>query len=119
VYGVYLLGRGFGSRTADQAGPRWHAVLTPLALILITAFPIPLLSQVVRIGGTVRIVITFVQTGLLYVSAAWLSVVAARLLSEAIVASEHLRRRSLDSQLIRLGMRFLGIAIAVRSEEHT
>jgi MscS family membrane protein len=29
------------------------------------------------------------------------------------VASEHLRRRSLDSQLIRLGMRFAGIAIAV------
>ena len=39
--------------------------------------------------------------------------VTASLLAEAIVASEHLRRRRLDSQLIRLGMRFLGIAIAV------
>ena len=29
------------------------------------------------------------------------------------MSSEHLRRRSLDSQLIRLGMRFAGIAIAV------
>jgi MscS family membrane protein len=94
-------------------GPRWHGVLTPLALILVTAFPIPLLCQILRIGGTARIVITFVQTSLLYVSAAWLSVVTASLLAEAIVASEHLRRRSLDSQLIRLGMRFVGIAIAV------
>ena len=39
--------------------------------------------------------------------------IAASLLAEAIVASEHLRRGSLDSQLIRLGMRFAGIAIAI------
>jgi MscS family membrane protein len=113
VYGVYRLGRRFAARTADEAGPRWHAVLTPLAIILVTAFPVLLLCLILRIGGTARIVITFVQTGLLYVSAAWLSVVAASLLAEAIVASEHLRQRSLDSQLIRLGMRFVGFAIAV------
>jgi MscS family membrane protein len=39
--------------------------------------------------------------------------IGAGLLAEIVVASEHLRRRSLDSQLIRLGMRFAGIAIAV------
>src|SRR5207244_7302319 len=66
-----------------------------------------------RIGGAPRVVITFVQTGALYLSAAWLSVVAASLFAEAIVASEHLRSRSLDSQLIRLGMRFVGIVIGV------
>jgi MscS family membrane protein len=53
------------------------------------------------------------QTGALYLSAAWLSMIAASLLAETIVASEHLRQRSLDSQLIRLGMRFAGMAIAV------
>ena len=58
-------------------------------------------------------VITFAQTGALYLSAAWLSMIGASLLAEAIVASEHLRRGSLDSQLIRLGMRFAGIAIAI------
>ena len=39
--------------------------------------------------------------------------IAAGLLAEIVVSSEHLRRRSLDSQLIRLGMRFAGIATAV------
>ena len=58
-------------------------------------------------------VITFAQTGALYLSAAWLSMIGASLLAEAIVASEHLRRGSLGSQLIRLGMRFAGIAIAI------
>ena len=52
------------------------------------------------------------QTGALYLSAAWLSMIAASLLAETIVASEHLRQRSLDSQLIRLGMRFVGMVIA-------
>ena len=57
-------------------------------------------------------VITYMQTGALYLSAAWLSMIAASLLAETIVASEHLRQRSLDSQLIKLGMRFAGMVIA-------
>ena len=76
-------------------------------------FPVPLLCAIFRIGGTPRVVITFIQTGALYLSAAWLSMIAASLLAETFVASEHLRQRSLDSQLIRLGMRFAGIAIAI------
>jgi MscS family membrane protein len=39
--------------------------------------------------------------------------IAVSLLAEAIVESEHLRQRCLDSQLVRLGMRFAGIAVAI------
>ena len=113
VYGVYRLNRHLAGRRADESGPGWYALLTPLAIILVTAFPVPLLCAIFRIGETALIVITFMQTGALYLSAAWLSVIAASLLAEAIVGSEHLRRRSLDSQLIRLGMRFVGLGIAV------
>src|SRR5437667_1493251 len=113
VYGMFRLGRRFASKRPDEAGPGWHALLTPLAIILISAVPVPLLCAIFRVGGTPRVVITFVQTGALYLSAAWLSMIAASLLAEAIIASEHLRRGSLDSQLIRLGMRFAGIAIAI------
>jgi len=113
VYGMYRLGRFLASLRPEESGPRWHALLTPLAIILVSAVPVPLLCAIFRVGGTPRVVITFVQTGALYLSAAWLSMIAASLLAEAIVASEHLRRGSLDSQLIRLGMRFAGIAIAI------
>jgi TM2 domain-containing membrane protein YozV len=54
------------------------------------------------ISGTARLVITFIQTGVIYLSAAWLSMIGTSLLSEAIVVSEHLRQRGLDSQIIRL-----------------
>lgn len=113
VYGVYRLNRHLAGRRADESGPGWYALLTPLAIVLVTAFPVPLLCAIFRIGGTARIAITLMQSGALYLSAAWLSVIAASLLAEAIVASERLRRGSLDSQLIRLGMRFVGLGIAV------
>jgi MscS family membrane protein len=113
IYGVYRLSRRLAGQKADDVSSGWPALLTPLAIILVTAFPITLLCEILRIGGTARVVIAFLQTGALYLSAAWLAMIAAGLLAEIVVASEHLRRRSLDSQLIRLGMRFAGIAIAV------
>ena len=112
VYGVYRLGSFLASRRPEESGPGWHALLTPLAIILVSAL-IPVLCAILRISGTPRVVITFVQTGALYLSAAWLSMIGAGLLAEAIVVSERLRQRSLDSQLLRLGMRFAGIAIAI------
>jgi MscS family membrane protein len=113
MYGAFRLGRHLASSRPDDAGPGWHALLTPLAIIFVMAVPVFLLCAIFRIGGTPRIVITFIQTGALYLSAAWLSMIAASLLAEAIISSEHLRTGSLDSQLIRLGMRFVGLAVAV------
>ena len=112
VYGVYRLGSFLASRRPEESGPGWHALLTPLAIILVSAL-IPVLCAILRISGTPRVVITFVQTGALYLSAAWLSMIGAGLLADAIVVSERLRQQSLDSQLVKLGMRFAGIAIAI------
>ena len=88
---------------SDGSGLFWPALLTPLAIILAAAFAIPLLCAILRISGTPLIVTVFVQTAVLYLSAAWLSVVGGGMVGEAIAASEHLSRRRLDSQLIRLG----------------
>jgi MscS family membrane protein len=112
VYGAHRLSSLLARWKLEESGPRWQALLTPFAFILVCALPVPLLCVVFRISGVTRVVITFVQTGALYLSAAWLSMIAANLLAEAFVVSEQLRQRSLDSQLIRLGMRFAGIAVA-------
>ena len=69
--------------------------------------------MVLHISGSAREVIVVAGIAALFLSAAWLSLIGAGLVGEAIVASEHLRRRSLDSQLIRLGMRFVGIVVAI------
>jgi MscS family membrane protein len=49
----------------------------------------------------------------MYLSAAWLVIAAAAAFGDAIIASERLTIRSLDSQLIRLGTRLLGLAAAI------
>ena len=66
-----------------------------------------------RVGGTARLVIAFIETSVLFLSAAWLAVIGGRTLGDAITASDHLSLRSLDSQLIRLGTRLLGIVIGI------
>jgi MscS family membrane protein len=113
VYGVYRLARRLGRDREDGAGPGWHSVLTPIAIIVLTGAIGPILTKILRISGTPLIVITVAQTIVLSLAAAWLVMVAAGVISEAVIASERLRPQSLDSQLIRLGARFVGIVAAI------
>ena len=113
VFGVYRLARRLARRRQDDSGPGWHSLLTPLAIILLAGLVGPLLDKIFRISGSPLVVIAYAQTIALFLSAAWLAMVGASVLGETIVTSDHLRPHSLDSQLIRLGMRFVGIVVAI------
>ncbi|MBV9654287.1 MAG: mechanosensitive ion channel family protein, partial [Acetobacteraceae bacterium] len=97
----------------DTIAAHWRALLQPLAIIFVAGALVPFFDTVLRIGGQVRIVIEYARTSALYLSAAWLSVAFSVVLGEAIVGSERLTIRSLDSQLIRLGTRLIGVVAAV------
>ena len=112
VFGTHRLAR-LVRRREDESGPGWHSLLTPLAIILLAGLLGPLLSKVLRIGGSPFIVIAFAETIALFLSAAWLSMIGASIVGEIIARSERLSRGSLDSQLIRLGARFVGIVVAI------
>jgi MscS family membrane protein len=113
VYGSYRLARRLARRREDTASRGWDSLLTPLAIAIVAFLIVPLLSLVLRIGGSPRAVVAFTQTIAVFASVAWISVVAAGVLGETIAASEHLTRGSLDSQLIRLGTRFVGLVLAI------
>jgi MscS family membrane protein len=102
VFGVYRLARRLARQREAGAAAGWHSVLAPLAIILLAGVLGPLICKILRISGSPLVVIAFVQTITLYVSAAWLSLIGAGILGESVVASERLRPQSLDSQLIRL-----------------
>ena len=87
-------------------------MLTPLAIILAAAFLVPLVCALLRVGGNVRVVTAFLETGVLFLGAAWVSVIGGSILGEFLAASEYLSVPSLDNQLVRLGMRFVGIVVA-------
>jgi MscS family membrane protein len=113
IFGTYRLACRLAARNEDRRGPGWPALLTPFAIILVAAFLVPLLCGVLRIGGNPRVVIAFLETSVLFLGAAWLSMIGGAILGEFIAASEHLSVPTLDNQLIRLGMRLAGIVVAI------
>jgi MscS family membrane protein len=113
VFGAYRLERRLAGRGGDEPGPGWYSLLTPLAIIIVAGLVIPVMCRILRIGGSPRVVVAYALTIGLFLSSAWLAMLAANLLAKTIVASERLRPRSLDSQLIRLGARFVGIVVAI------
>ncbi len=113
VFSVYRLARRLARRGGDESGSKWSSLLTPLAIILLVGFVGPVLDKVFRISGGPLVVIAYAQTIALFLSAAWLCLIGANLLGEAIATADHLRPGSLDSQLIRLGARFFGIILAI------
>jgi MscS family membrane protein len=112
IFGSHRATRRRVDDSENASGARWSALLVPLAVILVGGLFVPLLTAVLRIGGATRVAIDYAQTGAVFLGAAWLALVVSVVVGEAIVASERLTSRSLDSQLIRLGTRLVGLVAA-------
>ena len=97
----------------NASGLGWRALLVPLSIIFVAGLLVPLFNALLRISATPRVVIDYMQTGAAFLAAAWSVIVLSVIIGEAIVASERLTSRSLDSQLIRLGTRLVGFVTAV------
>jgi MscS family membrane protein len=114
---VIAFSRRLASRLShgNEDGPesRWHTLPMPIGILIVAAVLSPLLCMIIRIGDTPRIVIAVLETLVTYLTCAWLALVGGALVGEMIVGAEHLAIRSLDGQLIRLGVRLFGAVIAV------
>jgi MscS family membrane protein len=112
---IIWLGHRVARPRADATAARlhWRPLLLPLAIMFVAGVVVPSFDTMLRIGDNPRIVIEYTRTAALYLGAAWLAIVVAAELGEAIVGSERLTIRSLDDQLIRLGARLVGVLAAV------
>lgn len=107
------LRRRLSGREEDEGKPIWRALPVPIAIFLLAGVITPVFGALLRIGGEVRVAIFYLQMILLYLAAAWLAIIGAVVVGDLIVSSEQLKRHSLDSQLIKLGLRLVGVAAAV------
>jgi MscS family membrane protein len=107
-----LIGRRQSGGSDDVPSQRWLALALPIAVIIVAGLVVPLFASLLRVGGTVRMVLEYAATGALYLGATWLAISLSVLAGELLVASERLTPRSLDSQLIRLGTRLIGLVAA-------
>jgi MscS family membrane protein len=113
IYCGHRLARGRTHDSEEALGQSWLALAPPLAYTLVAGLLVPFLSTLLHIGGSPLVVIEYLETGVLYLATAWLAFVVSALIGETIVRSERLSTRSLDSQLIRLGARLIGLVAAV------
>lgn len=113
IFAAHRVARHSADESQETSPSRWRSLVVPMTIVFVAGALVPLLDTLLRIGGGPRVVVLYAATGALYLAAAWLAMVAAALIGESIVASEHLAARSLDSQLIRLGTRLVGIVAAI------
>ncbi len=113
IFMTYRLAERIAHGRRGAVPPRWNALPIPLMVVFVGGEFMPMVFGLFRISGDVRVVLDYVQTGAVYLAAAWLCIVVAIIVGEVIVSSEHLRSRSLDSQLIQLAARFVGLVGAI------
>ena len=113
VGALTILGAQRMARASRAAGALWGGLPVPLAVIFTAAVIMPTAASVFHVGGEVREVLAFAETGGLFGGGAWLCVALAGLIASAIVRAEHLRLGRLDAQLIRLGARLVGLTAAL------
>ena len=96
-----------------RQGVTWHHLPMPIAILLVTGVLIPMVCAMLRLGGTPRVLLTYVESGAFYIAVAWLAVVGSNIVGEAIVSAEHLTSASLDGQLVMLAAHGVGVVAAI------
>jgi MscS family membrane protein len=113
IFMAYRLAQRIARRRGSAVAPRWDALPIPVMVVFVGSAVMPVVYALFRISGDVRVLLEYAQTGAVYLALAWLCMVVAIIIGEVIITSEHLRSRSLDSQLIQLGARFVGLVGAI------
>ena len=97
---------------------RWAArqrgrLLLPLGVVLVSSAVVSILAEVLRVSGVVYHAATLSLWTVFYLALTWAVWVAGSVVAESVIAHEKLRASSIDSQLIRLGLRLLTLVLAV------
>jgi MscS family membrane protein len=107
----FRLSRYWASRATSSG--QWAHLLRPISLMIVTPIAALILSQVLRVSGSVYEVVTLSLWALFYLAFTWAVWVAGGALAVSLSALEKLQVGSIDSQLIRLVIRLVTIIAAI------
>ncbi|HUM07887.1 MAG TPA: mechanosensitive ion channel family protein [Acidocella sp.] len=92
---------------------QWAQLFLPLGMVLVTLAIVSILAGVLRVSGVVYHAATLSLWTVFYLALTWAVWVAGNAVAESVIAHEKLRASSIDSQLIRLGLRLVAIVLAM------
>jgi MscS family membrane protein len=95
-----------------DTGLQWRWFMTAIVIVVFARLMVPLCGQL-HISGSVLYITGITSVAILYVVAAWAAFIGAGAVAETIVHVQQLRVGAIDSQLIRLGARLIGLVIAI------
>ena len=101
--------RGSGSELRS----RWSQVAWVVAMLILIPLVIHVLVENLRLSGHVLEVASLSLWGIFTLMLTWAVWLASTVLAESVVASQQLLAGSIDSQLIRLGMRLVATILSV------
>jgi MscS family membrane protein len=104
------------SRRAIRARPPsqdWIRVLAAATALVIVWATGAFINHVLQFTSGMQAVVTTVIAATVYVLAAWLVFVSCKALAESIVATPHMRGKTSESALLRIGAWLVGFFIAI------
>lgn len=91
----------------------WLTVLASLTVLVVVRVAGSYMDYGLRFTSTVQTIVTTVLATTLYVLTAWVAFVLCRAIAESIVATPHLRHKTSESSLLRIGAWLVGLFIAI------
>ena len=111
VFLCFRLSRYLANRSTSSE--QWADLLRPISLVVVTPVAALILSEVLRVSGTVYHVVTLSLWTLFYLTLTWAVWVAGGAVAGSLIGKEKLGVVSIDSQLIRLVMRLVTVVAAI------
>lgn len=91
---------------------QWRAFWTGVILASLIGFTVPYAAHI-HISGAVFYVLGTGSVALLYLVAAWSALIGSGAIAETIVSMQKLRVGGIDSQLVRLSSRLIGLILSI------
>lgn len=92
---------------------QWADLIRPISLMIVAPLAALILSEALRISGSVYQVVTLSLWALFYLALTWMVWVAGGAVAASLIAGEKLLSTSIDSQLIRLVIRLVTVIAAI------
>jgi MscS family membrane protein len=112
VLGVLIVGLVWFACRKIGCSQQWGLFISSVVVVVFAGLITWQCAQL-HISGAVLYVTGISSVAVVYLVAAWAAFIGAGAIAETVVNVQNLRVRSIDSQLIRLGARLIGLLIAV------
>ncbi len=99
--------------SASDLRASWAQLSKPVMLLVLIPIVVNLLVENLRLSGAIQDVSTLTLWGVFTLSLTWAVWLGSHIAAESIVAAQGINTGSIDSQLIRLGLRLLATILSI------